>query len=140
MSFEKIDRVVIGVRKLNEARDFFWALFNIEFDEVPVPNELKLRAAYSSFGLELVEATAPHTLIDNFVRKRGEGVFAIVIKVTNMNDAVNALEEKGMQRVGEVKCGGLREIAFHPKNSYGVQIVLAEYPAKHPATIAILQK
>jgi len=140
MSFEKIDRVVIAVPKIEEARELFSSMLGIEFEEVPVPDTLKLRAAYSSFGLELVEATAPNTLIDNFIRKRGEGVFAVVIKVTNMDDAVKIFEKKGMQRAGEVQYGALREVAFHPKKSHGVQIVLAEYPAKHPAITAILQK
>ena len=103
MSFEKIDRVVIAVPKIEEARELFSSMLGIEFEEVPVPDTLKLRAAYSSFGLELVEATAPNTLIDNFIRKRGEGVFAVVIKVTNMDDAVKIFSRrKGCNEL--VKC------------------------------------
>ena len=64
----------------------------------------------------------------------------MVIKVKNIEDAVKKLEEKGMQKVGEVQYGALREIAFHPKTSYGVQIVIAEYPTRHAAVAAILQK
>ena len=37
---------------------------------------------------------------------------------------------------GDITFGAMREVAFHPKDSYGVEIVLAQYPEKHPATIA----
>jgi len=140
MIFEKIERVAIGVRNLEKSKDFFSDLLGINFDEPLVEESLGMRAVYSSFGLELVEATAPNTIIDKFVTERGEGVFCIVIKVTNMNKAVKRLEEKGLRRAGELEFGGLREVAFHPKDAHGVQIVLAEYTAKHTATIAALQK
>jgi len=42
--------------------------------------------------------------------------------------------------VGDIKAGTMREVAFHPKDAYGVEIVLAEYPDIHPATVATLTK
>jgi len=140
MIFEKIERVAIGVRDLEKARDFFSDLLGITFDEPLVGEEVKMRAAYSYFGLELVESTAPGSIIDKFVKTRGEGVFCVVIKVSDMEEAVRKLEEKGVKRAGELKFGGVREIAFHPKDAHGLQIVLVEYQAKHPATVAGLEK
>lgn len=140
MIFEKIERVAIGVRDLESTKLFFSDLLEIDFDEPLVEDRLNMKAVYSSFGLELVEGTAPGTVIDKFVNDRGEGVFCIVIKVTDMNKAVKRFEEKGLRQAGELQFGGLREVAFHPKDAHGVQIVLAEYTAKHTATIAALQK
>ena len=75
-----------------------------------------------------------------FEKKGGEGVFRVVLKVTDMDKAVKKFEEKGVRLVGELTIGGVREIAFHPKDAHGIQIVLAEYKAKHPATVAALEK
>ncbi len=60
----------------------------------------------------------------------------VVVKVKDIEAAAQKLEEKGLQRTMDVTVGKMREIGFHAKNSYGVQIVLAEYPEKHAATIA----
>ena len=66
----------------------------------------------------------------------GEVLTALVFKVKNLDEAVEKFKQKGMRVAGEVKVGDLREVGFHPKNAYGVEIVLAEYPEKHPATVA----
>ncbi len=51
---------------------------------------------------------------------------------------IKKFEEKGLKVAGDVTVGAMREVAFHPKGSHGVQIVLAEYPDRHPATIAAM--
>ena len=140
MIFEQIDRIAITVRDAQKAIDFFSDLLGIRFDELVGHEGLNVRAAYSSFGLEITEPTAADSVAERFLQKRGEGVFAVVIKVTNMDEAVKIFKEKGIRFAGELQAGGLREVAFHPKDTYGVEIVLAEYPTKHPATIAVLQK
>lgn len=140
MVFEKIERVVIGVRDLDESMAFFSDILGIEFDKPYIVEGQNVRAVYSSFGLELVESTTPDSIIDKFLKKRGEGLFGIVIKVTDMDKAVKILEQKGLQSTGEIQIGGLKEVIFHPKDSYGCPIGLAAYKAKHPATVAALDK
>jgi catechol 2,3-dioxygenase-like lactoylglutathione lyase family enzyme len=138
--FEAIDRVVVAVEDLDTAKDLFSDLLDMDFDEPLVDEQYNMRAVYSCLGLELVESTAPGSVIDNYIKSRGEGVFRVVIKVTDMEEAVRKFEEKGVRSVGELTIGGVREIAFHPKDAHGIQIVLAEYKAKHPATVAALEK
>jgi methylmalonyl-CoA/ethylmalonyl-CoA epimerase len=140
MLFEKIERIVVGVRDLEKAKSFFADILDIKFDETMADENLKIRAAYSVLGLELIESMTPESMIGKFIETRGEGVFGIVLKVTDMKAAVKKMEEKGMKRVGDMHLGGLTEIAFHPKGSHGLQIILAEYNAKHPATVAALGK
>ena len=140
MIFEKIERIAIGVRNLDEARKRFEDLLGISFDEPLQDDVLKMRAVYSTSGFELVAGTEPGTIIDKFVQARGEGIFCIVLKVKDMEAAAKALEQKGLRRVGSLKFGGLKELAFHPKEAHGVQIVLSAYEEKHPATIAALSK
>ncbi len=138
--FEAIDRIVVAVKDLDKAKEFFSDLLEIDFDETLIDEEFDMRAVYSLLGLELVDSTAPGSVIDKYVQAKGEGVFRVVIKVSNMDEAVKRFEDKGVRAVGELTIGGLREVAFHPKDLYGIQIVLAEYKARHPATIAALEK
>ena len=140
MIFEKIERIAVGVRDLDRAKSFFSELLGITFDETLSDENLNIKAAYSAFGLELVSSMAPDSMIGRFIESRGEGVFCIVLKVTDMEMAVKQLEKMGMRRVGDLHFGRLTEVAFHPKGSHGVQIVLAEYQEKHPATLAALEK
>ncbi|MBT4641189.1 MAG: hypothetical protein HOC09_20395 [Deltaproteobacteria bacterium] len=138
--FEAIDRVVVAVKDLDKARDLLSNLMDFEFDEPLVDEEYHMRAVYSYFGLELVESTAPDSVIDQYIKAKGEGVFRVVIKVKNMDEAIKKFEEKGVRMVGEMSVGGMREVVFHPKDAHGIQFVLAEYKAKHPATVAGLEK
>ncbi len=138
--FEKIERVAIAVKDLDKAKDFFSDLLDIDFDIVGEMEHLGMRGGYSAFGLELIESSSPGSLIERFIDQRGEGLWAVVIKVKNMDAAVAKCLEKGLKVAGDVRCGAMREVAFHPKDSFGVEIVLAEYPEKHPATVAARAK
>lgn len=134
--FERIDRVAIAVKNLDKAKGFFSDLLDITFDPPGQSEELGMRGAYSSFGLELIEATHPDSVIGRFLKQRGEGVWAVVLKVRDMDEAVRKFEQKGLRVAGDIQAGKMREVAFHPRDTYGVEIVLAEYPEMHPATVA----
>lgn len=138
--FEKIDRIAIAVKDLEKAAAFFSDLLDIEFDIVGSSPELGMRGGYSACGLELIEPTHPQSIIGRFLEQRGEGLWAVVLKVKNMDEMIKRFEEKGLKVAGDVTAGAMREVAFHPKGSYGVEIVLAEYPEKHPATVAALSE
>ncbi len=136
--FEKIDRIAIAVKDLEKAIKFFSDLLDVDFDIVGSSKELGMRGVYSACGLELIEPTHPDSIIGRFLKQRGEGLWALVLKVRNMDEMIKKFEEKGLKVAGDVTVGAMREVAFHPKNSHGVQIVLAEYPDRHPATIAAM--
>lgn len=137
--FEAIDRIVVAVKDLDKAKNLLSDLLDVEFDEPLIDEEYHMRAVYSLFGLELVESTKPGSVIDQYLEAKGEGVFRVVIKVTDLDAAVKRLEDKGVHTVGALNVGELREVAFHPKDFHGIQIVLAEYETKHPATVAALK-
>jgi hypothetical protein len=86
--------------------------------------------------VELVAGT-PRSAIDRSVTGRGEGVFCVVFKVTDMDAAIAHFAERGLTPVNDVTFGELREVAFHPREAHGVQIVLAEYAEEYPATRAV---
>jgi methylmalonyl-CoA/ethylmalonyl-CoA epimerase len=138
--FESIDRIAIAVKDLDKAVDFFSDLLNIDFFVFPTKEGMGMRGAYSACGLELIEPTGPDTMLSKFIENRGEGLWALILKVKNMDEAIKKFEEKGLRQTGDVTLGSMREVGFHPKGSYGVQIILAEYPAEHPATWAALDE
>ena len=135
---EKIDRVVIAVKDIEKGMKFFSDLLDIEFDVIDDDEEIGMRGTYSPSGLELLQPTNPDTIIGRFLEKRGEGLWAIVLKVKNMDEAVERFKQKGLKVAGDIKVGDMREVAFHPKGSFGVELILVEYPEMHPATIAFL--
>jgi methylmalonyl-CoA/ethylmalonyl-CoA epimerase len=138
--FEKIDRIAIAVKDLEKATAFFSDLLGIDFDIVGSSQGLGMRGGYSACGLELIEPTHPDSIIGRFLEQRGEGLWALVLKVKNMDEMIKRFEEKGLKVAGDITVGAMREVAFHPKGSYGVELVLAEYPEKHGATVAALAK
>lgn len=145
MKIEKIDRIALGVADLEKASRFFSDLLGIEFDPPGEgEEEIGLRGRYSALGLEL---TAPYghgdSVIKRFIEKRGEGVFCVVLKVDNLDEALKHFTDRGLRVMGDTRKWmdnpKFKEVAFHPKDSYGMQIVLAEYEALHPATYARLR-
>ncbi|WP_425089053.1 VOC family protein [Stappia sp.] len=137
MKIERLDRIALGVRDLDETAAFFEGLLGIRFDAPLSDDKLGMEARYSREGLELV-AGHPGSVVDKFTSSRGEGVFCVVFKVLDMDEAVRHFREKGLEPVNDVTFGALREVAFHPARAHGLQIVLAAYPDPHPATAAAL--
>lgn len=138
MKIERLDRVALGVRDIDTAASFFEGLLGIRFDPLLSDETVGMDARYSPQGLELVSGH-PGTVIDKFTQARGEGVFCVVFKVTDMEEAIRHFRTNGLEPVNDVTFGALREVAFHPSKAHGLQIVLAEYPEPHPATTAVSQ-
>lgn len=137
MKIERLDRVVLGVRDMASVARFFEDLLGVTFDPLLSDPTVGMDARYSPQGLELV-AGHPGTAVDKFTATRGEGVFCVVFKVTDMDEAIAHFRSKGLEPVNDVTFGAMREVAFHPSKAHGMQIVLAEYPERHPATQAVL--
>ena len=135
--FEGIDRVAIAVNDLDEAMDRFSNLFNTTFQELPPSPEMGIRACYGSSGLELVQSINLDSELGKTVAEKGEGLWALVYRVGDMEEGVKHLVSQGMRQIGEIKVGKMHEVIFHPEDAHGVMIALAAYPDIHPATVAI---
>ncbi|MFC2042232.1 VOC family protein [Chloroflexota bacterium] len=150
MKIEKIDRIVIHVKNLAEAKKTFSALFGTTFDEYadkvakgevkreriltehadPSFEERELKVAHSPIGLELIE-TVPNTEV--------EGIRSVVLKVPNLDEAIAEMKEKGIRLLSEIKLGDLREAVFSPDDLHGMRLCLAEYEETNVIN-AILKK
>jgi len=136
MRLEKIDRVVVAVKSVEAAAKFFNELLGIKFDQTLVGEEQQVKAKASAIGLELVESTSLDGPVARFIDSRGEGVYAVIFKVPDIEDAISEMKSKGIRLVGTMQECGLKEAIFHPKDSHGVMIMLCEYESTHGATIA----
>lgn len=140
---EKIDRIALAVKDIEKSAAFFTDLLGVKWDGGEGSDEVKentadlgMRATYSPSGLELIESTKPGSIIDKFIQKRGEGLWGLVLKVKDMEAAMKHFKARGMVVVGDYMIGEMREVAYHPKHSHGVEIILCEYPDRHPASVA----
>jgi methylmalonyl-CoA/ethylmalonyl-CoA epimerase len=139
MKIEKIDRVAFVVKDLNEAAEFFENLLGIQFNDHVEAKELDIRVRYSPLGLQLNEAMTPESDVKKFIDHRGEGFYCIALKVSDIEEAKKELISKGIRHVRDFRVGNLKESVFDPRDTYGMMLVLAEYPDYHGATVGALE-
>ena len=140
MQVERIDRVVLAVNDIKESARLFQNILGTKFDEYVEAKDLSIRVVYSSLGLQLNEATAPGSDVRKFIDRHGEGPYCLVLKVKDIAEARDEMKSKGMREVYYFQEGDLKEAIFHPKQTFGVMIVLCEYPDYHGATVAALRR
>lgn len=134
---EKIDHVVIAVKDAEKAMKFFSELLGIEFDEIGEEKNWKFKSFMSPEGLELLTPTSEDSETAKFIEKRGEGLFALSFKVNDAEKVAKRAEEMGIRVIGKIERGGFKEIFLHPKDCFGVQILLTEYKDYHGCTVAL---
>ncbi len=134
MKIEKIDRVVVDVKNLDEAVALFSNLFGITFNIIPSSKskstqrltdhadrsseEAKHSIAISPIGLELIQ-TIPAL--------EREGLRSFCFKVPNLEQAIAEMKEKGIRLLKEIWVGDLKEAIFSPEDLHGVRLALSEY-------------
>ena len=147
MKVEKLDRVAVAVKDLDDVQKLFAELFETTFERNPVETISKITKDYgergskeretryakvviSPMGLELVEMDPPC---------EREGVLSSHLKVSNLEQAKAEMERKGIRLLTEIRHGSLKEAIFNPADLHGVRLVLVEYET--PTVMgAILQK
>ncbi len=141
MKVEKVDHFHIYVKELDKAKEFFSDVLGTKFsDTIRDEKNFGLNSVIDPLGLELIEGTRPESPITRHIEKRGEGLVAISFKVPNLDEAVEQLQAKGLRLVSRISLGHIKEAQFHPQDSYGVMIELAEYEEEHGAARAALGK
>jgi methylmalonyl-CoA epimerase len=128
----KIDHIGIAVESLEKALKFYRDAVGLDAKEfVTVPQE-KVRVAMLPAGeprIELLEATAEDSPIARFLKKRGEGLHHIAIRVPDLEAAVARLKASGSKLVTEqIQTGaeGYRYVFVHPKSANGVLLEMIE--------------
>jgi len=143
MKIEQIDHIHIAVRDLNKATSLFESILDVRFSREFVSEELEIKsriAAIGSVGIELIQPTSPTSEIAKFLERRGEGLHAISLKVTDIDEAISQMKAKGIRLTTRIELPMLREAEFHPKDIHGVQIELCQYEMEHPAAFRLFEQ
>ncbi|CAI1493416.1 Methylmalonyl-CoA epimerase [Thermococcus nautili] len=129
--FKKIDHVGIAVKNLEEAIKV-WEGLGLKVEEIEEVPDQKVRTAIIHIGesrIELLEPTAEDSPIAKFIAKRGEGIHHIALGVTNIEEHLEELKEKGYRLIDEeprIGAGGAKIAFVHPKAVTGVLLELCE--------------
>ncbi len=140
MNIEKIDHIHIYVKDMDKAKALFEKMLNTAFSANIEDEKYAIRSSLEPLGVELVSSMTPDGPIAKDIEKRGEGVHGISFKVNNLEEATAEMIAKGFKVVGRVNVGGLKEVQFHPRDTFGVMIELCEYQELHGAARAALQQ
>jgi len=127
-----LDHIAIAVNKLEEAIQTYRDILGLKLQKTMAFENQRVKIAFFSVGetkIELLEPTAPESPVARFIEKKGEGIHHIALKVTNIEDHLKQLREKGIALVDEKQRIGAEggKIAFlHPKSLKNVLIELCE--------------
>lgn len=130
--FEKIDHVGIAVADLEKALAFYRDQLGLDFMGTEVVEEQKVRVAFFPVGeskIELLEPTDPAGPVGKFIEKKGEGVHHLSFRVSDLENKLKELKEKGVALIDEQPrygAGGAKIAFLHPKSTGGVLIELCE--------------
>ena len=95
----------------------------LKLKDIEIVEEQKVRAAIIAVGdskIELLESTDPEGPIAKYIERRGEGLHHLALEVSDIEEALKTLEEKGFQLIDKEPRKGVEDtrIAFlHPKNT-----------------------
>ena len=119
----KINHIGIAVRNIEEAAKFYTEVLGLKLKHIEVLEHAKLRAAIIPVGesmIELLESTDPEGTIAQYIEKRGEGIQHLALEVSNIQEALETLEKKGITHIDKKPKTGVEgaSIAFlHPKDT-----------------------
>ncbi|MGM0445967.1 MAG: methylmalonyl-CoA epimerase [Bacillota bacterium] len=127
----KIDHVGIAVKSLDESLKFYRDILGLELDEIEVLEDRGLKIAFLKTGeskIELLEPTSKDSNIAKFIEKKGEGIHHLALKVDDVDENIENMEELGTEFIGEAStgAGGKKIIFIHPKSTNGVLLELCQ--------------
>lgn len=137
MKVEKIDHIHVYVKDLEKAKNLFSSILGTRFSEIIDLPEFDLRSVIEPLGIELIEPRSQDSFVEKLIERRGQGLGAVSLKVTDIDKAIEEMKSLGLRLIGQASFGGLKEAWFHPEDAFGVMIELCEYEARHPGELAM---
>jgi len=116
-----IDHVAIAVADLEAAIGVFEQVLGMKVKHREDVADYKVKIATLSTGgtdIELVQATSDDSPVAKFVAERGPGIHHIALSVPDIDQALGALREQGVQLIDQTSRPGKdgSRVAFiHPK-------------------------
>ena len=135
MGVEKLQEVGIAIRDLAEALRLFTDILGVLPGNTETFDRYGMRFNLCPLGdayLELIEPTSAEGALAESIEQRGEGLHHIAFKVSNLEETMARLREKGIEFVEEaplyldVSYGRVKFTFTHPKSFHGVLVELIE--------------
>lgn len=99
---EKLSHIGIAVQSIEEALTLYRDILGMKLAEIKDMPERSLRVAFLELDgtiIELLEGTGPESAISKFIEKRGGGIHHLCFKVSEIDDALQTLSEKGIRLI-----------------------------------------
>jgi methylmalonyl-CoA epimerase len=119
----KINHIGIAVNSIEDALKLYTNALGLKLKGIEIVEAQKVRTAIIPVGeskIELLESTDPEGVIAKYIEKRGEGLHHLALEVSDIQQALDTLREKGVQLIDETPRSGVEgtRIAFlHPKET-----------------------
>ncbi len=128
-----LDHIAIAVKNIEETLAVYGPILGMKIQRTKVVEQQKVRISILKAGdtkIELLEPLSDESTVAKFLQNRGEGLHHIALEVSNIDDHLKDLKDKGMTLIDEKPRPGAeaRKIAFiHPKSTKNVLIELVEH-------------
>ncbi len=125
----QISHIGLVVKNLEQARDLYSSVFNLDSSPPIVERDLKVSMVQiDNTKIELMEPIGDEGVLAKFLQRHGEGIHHICFEVNHIDSALESLSAKGIELVDkEPRPGAEGRIAFlHPRSTHGVLIELVE--------------
>jgi len=145
IAVERVEVLGVNVRDLAKARALFSELFGLDFTSVVLNGPGDGDPPTEAVPLASGEVTADPNSVQNSpvpLAIDRAGVFELIeapegqpvdvvrnihFKVADIDAATAEMQQRGIRVLGSVRCGGVREVIFHPEDLFGVRICFIQY-------------
>ena len=127
-----IEHVGIAVEDLKKSGKFWDYILesNKKYTEIVEDQDVITDIYDTGQGkIELLFSPNKNSIISKFLKKRGQGIHHICLKVENIKVAIEELNKKGVELIGDnytIGAEGYKIIFIHPRSTGGVLVELAE--------------
>jgi methylmalonyl-CoA/ethylmalonyl-CoA epimerase len=124
--FAQIDHVGVAVEDLDAAIALHAQTYGLGLAHREIVEEQGVEAVLLDVGashVELLRPLQPDTAVGRFLATRGPGLHHVAYRVDDIEAALDALRERGLQLIDETPRVGIRDsrVAFvHPRSTGGV--------------------
>ncbi|HEY4715995.1 MAG TPA: VOC family protein [bacterium] len=124
---KKVNHIGIAVKDVDQAVKFFQEKLGGELVtrvELPFMQQISAIVKIGDAQFELMQGTAPDSVVSKFIDKKGEGIHHLSLCVDDIDSACDDFEKKGMQIISRLPA--MKMAFMHPKSLYGVLVELAQ--------------
>jgi len=129
----RIDHLGIAVKSIQAARGFYEELGLSITHEETVEHEQVYTAMIPIYDsrIELLEPTSEDSPVGRFLKKRGEGLHHVALRVDDIAGTLQGLKDGGVRVISEkiqVGAGGHLYFFVHPSSAGGVLLEVCQDP------------